>query len=153
MLFLEEKGPAVRVACAAGLLVLGEAVGFALAQQGFAEAWPWMGFAAFVGGLAAYGWGVRHMGLVLPFLFGILLALRTEAVLQGILDANAVLYGPRPRLTLPVEGDVRRKWNAKADRERVDILSHVGPLPLKVILSLPQGEPTPQVGETWQLDG
>ena len=40
MLFLEEKGPAVRVACAAGLLVLGEAVGFALAQQGFAEAWP-----------------------------------------------------------------------------------------------------------------
>ena len=38
MLFLEEKGPAVRVACAAGLLVLGEAVGFALAQQGFAEA-------------------------------------------------------------------------------------------------------------------
>ncbi len=153
MLFLEEKGPAVRVACAAGLLVLGEAVGFALAQQGFAEAWPWMGFAAFVGGLAAYGWGVRHMGLVLPFLFGILLALRTEAVLQGILDANAGLYGPRPRLTLPVEGDVRRKWNAKADRERVDFLSHVGPLPLKVILSLPQGEPTPQIGETWQLDG
>ena len=55
MLFLEEKGPAVRVACAAGLLVLGEAVGFTLAQQGFAEVWPWMGFAAFVGGLAAYG--------------------------------------------------------------------------------------------------
>lgn len=153
MLFLEEKGPALRVACAAGLLIAGEAAGFALALQGLAEAWPWAAFFALAGALAAYGWGVRQAGLALPLLAGVLLALRTDAVLLGILDANAGLYGPRPALHLAVEGDVRRTWHAKAGKDRVDFLSHVGPVPLKVVLSLPRDAPAPQVGETWRVDG
>lgn len=151
MLFLEEKVPSVRLALAAVTLVLGELSGFAAC--GLADAWAWIGFFSLTVLLAAYGWGLRRVGHMALFTLGFLLALRTEAALKGVEDANAGLDGPRTALDVPVEGEVNCRRSDRTGLDRIDFLSHVGPLPLKVVLTQPQGERLPQVGETWRVDG
>lgn len=152
MLFLEEKGPSVRLTVAVGTLVAGEAAGFAV--RGLVDVWMWIGFFLLVGSLAAYGWGGRRWGCVALFVFGAVLALRTEAELKGVLEENAGLYGPRPALAVPVEGDVNR-WRPKKSGNdlNVDFLSHLGPMPLKVVMPVARGGRVPQVGETWLVEG
>ncbi len=151
MLFLEKKAPSVRLAFAAGTLVAGEVLGFAV--SGVADAWVWFGFLGALAFLAAYGWGLRHMGFPALLMLGVVLALRTEATLRDLLDGNEGLYGPRPVLEVPVEGEVNHRRNAKTGAWRVDFQSHVGPMPLKVVLPVSDEAHLPRVGETWRVDG
>lgn len=151
MLFLEEKVPSVRLALAAGTFVAGEGLGFAL--HGLVEAWAWIGFFGLMGCLAAYGWGVRHVGFAALATLGVVLALRTEVKLKDLLDANEGALGLPPPLEVRVEGGVNAKEGKRAGENRVDFLTHVGPVPLKVVLPVPCGAKGPQVGETWRVDG
>lgn len=153
MLFAEGKRASLRLVGAAALLVAGEAAGFGLARRGGAGLWGWAVFCVATGGLAAYGWGVRRLGWGLLFALGAVLALRTEAALNAVLDGNAGLGGARPALLLPVEGDVARRAQTKRGAGRVEFSSHAGPLPLKVVLPIPDGGHLPRVGETWRVDG
>lgn len=150
MLFLEERAPSVRMALAAGTLIAGEVAGFS--THVLVDAWAWIGFISLTAFLAAYGWGLRRLGYWALFVLGLLLALRSDAMLKDVEDVNAGLYGPRPPLDLPVEGSVACRLNGKGLR-RVDFASHVGPLTLKVDVPLPNGERVPQVGEIWRVDG
>ncbi len=151
MLFLEKKAPSARLAFAAGTLIAGEVLGFAL--PGFADAWIWVGVLGGLVFLSAYGWHVRHVGFPALLLLGVVLALRTEATLRGLLEENEGLYGPRSVLEVPVEGEVNRCWNAKTGTWRVDFRSHLGPIPLKVVLPLSHEGRIPRVGEMWWVDG
>lgn len=151
MLFLEEKAPSVRLALAAGFLIVGEIAGFSL--RGLADAWAWIGFFALTGSLAAYGWGLRRIGFAVLFTLGIVLALRTEFALKDILDANSGLYGPRQALEVSVDGGVNRGRDKRSGGWRVDFRSHLGPMRLKVVLPVSQDGNIPQVGETWRVDG
>ncbi len=151
MLFLEKKAPSVRLAFAAGTLIAGEVLGFAL--PGLADAWGWVGVWGGLALLAAYGWRVRHVGFPALLLLGVVLALRTEATLRDLLEGNEGFYGPRPVLEVPVEGEVNCCRNTKTGTWRVDFQSHLGPIPLKVVLPIPNEETIPRVGETWRVDG
>ncbi len=151
MLLLAETTPSVRLAFAAGALIAGEVLGFAL--PGLANAWVWVGGLGGLVFLAAYGWNLRHWRLPALLLLGGVLALRTEATLRDLLDGNEGLYGPRPVLEIPVEGEVNCRRNTKTGAWRVDFPSHVGPLPLKVVLPVSDAANLPRVGETWRVDG
>lgn len=151
MLFLEEKEPSVRLALAAGVLIGGEVVGFS--ARALVDAWAWVGFFALTALLAAYGWGLRRVGYVTLFVLGVLLALRTEATLKDVEDANAGLFGPRPPLDVSVEGLVTCRRNEKTGRCSVDFASRVGPVGLKVVMPLSDGGRVPKVGELWRVDG
>ncbi len=158
MLFLAENPASARLLGAAGLLVAGEAAGFALARLGLSVIWPGLALAGLVGALAAYGlWGARRLAFPLVFALGLVLALRTDATLRAVLDENAGLHGPRSALRLPVEGDVRslpsKKKKSPGHPVRHDFLSHIGPIPLKVVVSVPPGGAVPQPGETWLMNG
>ena len=151
MLFLEEKSPSVRLALAAGVLIVGEVAGFS--ARALVDVWVWVGFFALTAILAAYGWGLRRVGYMALFALGGLLALRTEATLKDVEDANAGLFGPRPPLDVSVEGPVTCRRNEKTGRRSVDFTSRVGPMGLKVIMPLPDGGRVPKVGEIWRMDG
>lgn len=151
MLFLEEKMPSVKLACAAATLIAGEALGFTL--QCPDGVWVWM---ACIGGtafLAAYGWGVRRLLFPMIAFVGLILALRTESALKYVLNANAGVYGPRPILELPVEGDVNYRKNEKKKTSHADFQSHIGPISLKVIVPIEKNGVIPRVGEIWRIDG
>ncbi|MDO5319121.1 MAG: ComEC/Rec2 family competence protein [bacterium] len=151
MLSLEEKAPSARLVFAAGVLIVGELVGFS--ARALADVWAWMGFFALTAILAAYGWGIRRVGYVALFVLGALLALRTEATLKDVEDANTGVFGPRPPLDVPVEGPVTCRRNEKTGRRSIDFISRVGPVGLKVIMPLPDGGRVPQMGEVWRVDG
>ena len=141
----------MRMVFAAGVLVLGEIAGFA--ARALVDAWAWVGFLSLTALLAAYGWGLRRVGYAALFALGVLLALRTEATLKNVEDANAGLFGPRPALDVPVEGPVVCRRSAKTGRLSVDFPSRMGPVGLKVTIPLPEGGRVPQVGEIWRVDG
>lgn len=145
---LNRRSPSVRLAAYAGLLIAGEATGFALpAYAGFIP-----GFAFFAGLalLAAYGWGARHLAFPSLFVAGLLLAFHTDGVRRRILRENAGLHGPRPALRLAVEGEVET-FTDDDGVPRVAFSSHAGPLPLRV--SFTAGKPSPQPGDVWSCHG
>ena len=155
MLFLEENLSSTRLLFAAGALIAGEGAGFALAVLGFSSVWVGIAGALVLVGLAAYGLGARHLLYPALAALGLVLALRTDARLCAILDDNAGFSGPRPALRIPVEGDVRTlpATRRRPRGTRVDFLSRVGPIPLKVIVTLPPGAERPRSGETWRVTG
>lgn len=146
------RTPSVRLFLAAGVLVLGEIAGFSVPR--IAEAWAMIGFFALVALLAAYGWGGRRLGYASLFALGLVFALRTDARLLWELDENAGLHGPRGSLVMPVEGEanLRRRDGRKAGFY-ADFPSHVGPVPLKVIVPVACTNSIPHAGETWEVDG
>ena len=140
----------MRMTLAACCLVAGEACGFAL--HAAATAWPWMaGLLAFAI-LVAYGWNIR--GCLLPFAFaaGVVLAAKTESVRQNIVDATCFRAVPEAQHLL-VEGRVNVWKSKKHAGKSVDFLSHLGPLPVKVVMAVAEGESTPSPGETWWCQG
>ena len=142
--------PAWRLFLAACALLSGEFAGFAVPAA--SPCWPLAAFLLVVVLLAAYGWSVRRAAAPLLFLLGVVLAFRTEARLAALLAANAERAETHADLTLRVEGPVCRRprrdggWN-------VDFPSHAGPLPLKVVLPVPDGAPVPAPGELWLAGG
>ena len=79
---------------------------------------------------------------------------RTEAELRTILNANAGMYGPRPVLRLHVEETATKPEPLKNGGWRVEFPSHVGVVPLKVVLpiSTPNMQ-LPKRGEVWDVVG
>ncbi len=139
-----------RLILAAGTLVAGEACGFALG--GAAVLWPWLAFLFGLSLLAAFGWGARHLLLPGVFAAGIVLAARTEAARLRILDETRFVSLP-PQVTVRVESPAQR-WRMKnRSGESVDFLSHIGPLPVKVVILQNENSPTPAVGEMWVCMG
>ena len=142
--------PSNRLLLAAGTLVAGEACGFAL--QGAATLWPWLTFLLGFALLAAYGWNVRNILFPTVFLVGIVLAARTENACQRILDATRFISAPSP-VTVRVESPPRLCRMKRQDGWSVDFLSHLGPLPVKVVVLLKEDAAPPAVGETWVCSG
>lgn len=141
----------MRLAQTAGLLIAGEVVGFALPS--LARDWMWVAFFTIVVGLVVYGWWGWRIGRVAVFALGIVLALRTDANLRWVLDGNSGLWGPRTPLRIEVEGTVNTWQRVKKGGWSVDFLSHVGPVPLKVIIPFTRLEGIPRQGEVWEVDG
>lgn len=151
MLLGEGKAPAVRLALLAGTLIAGEATGFALRM--LVDAWAWIAFVVLVAFMALHGCGARHLLFAVVFALGTVLALRTDALLKDVLDANAGLYGPRRPLDLMVEGTVTRRPCAKTGAWIVDFPSRLGPVPLKVLAHVARRGRIPRPGEIWRVDG
>ncbi len=139
-----------RLLLAAATLVAGEACGFAMHR--FATLWPWLVLVAGLELLAAYGWRMR--GVVFPaiFLLGAILAARTEAERQRVLDSTRFISHPPP-LTVRVESKVNLWRSRRHDGWSADFLSHVGPVAVKVVLPVPAGTTPPSMGETWSCSG
>ena len=149
---LSVQKPSVRLFLATLTLVAGEAVGFACARV--ASGWGFLAGIAGLGFLAAWGWGVRGLGSCAIFVLGVVLALHCEADLQRILDANAGLMGPRRSYRLRVEGEVSAPRRTKKGVWQVAFPSHVGRLPLTVVLPLESLRAArPQTDEVWSVDG
>ena len=142
--------PSSRLLLAAVTLVAGEACGFAL--RGAAVLWPWLAFLLGLALLAAYGWGARHLVWPLVFFLGIVLAARVEAHRLQILDATRFVAAP-PRVTIRVESPAQVWRMMRRDGWSADFHSHLGPIPIKVVLGLKDGDPPPAVGETWVCSG
>ena len=139
-----------RLLLAAGMLVAGEACGFAL--HVWTMLWPLIAFMAGLALLAAYGWGAR--GLLMPAVFslGVVLAARSESDRLRILEETRFVSNPPP-VTVKVEAPVNR-WRAKKhDGWTVDFQSHLGPIQTKVVMALPNDAALPSVGETWTCSG
>lgn len=132
-------------------LILGEVVGFAGGD--FSPAWPWLVGVWGIFSLAAWGWNLRHWFFPGLFVLGIVLAWRVEAQLRQVLDADAGVSGPRALMELEVDSEPRVLRPMKGGGHVIDFLSHLGPLPLKVIVPLGTDVSPPRIGETWSLDG
>lgn len=140
----------IRAPAAAACLVAGEACGFAL--HAAAAAWPWMAALLALSALAVYGWNIKGMFLPLVLAAGIVLGARTEAARSGIIDGMNFCSQPEAR-QVRVESPVKA-WKAKKfPGVSVDFLSHVGPIPVKVVMPLADGERLPSQGETWLCRG
>ena len=136
---------------AAFSLVAGEVAGFALGPV--SSIWPWLAFAAALGLLAAYGWGMlRRLYLPLVFLGGCALGARTECGRLRALDLRRYVSSPAP-MAVRVESPVRACRARKGDGWVVDFLSHCGAIPLKVVLPLPSGARLPEQDEVWMCAG
>ena len=132
------------------MLVAGEACGFALREA--AILWPWLAFALGLAILAAYGWAVRGLFFPAVFAVGVVLAARTEAASQHIIDGTRFTAAPPP-MTIRVESPVQLWRRKKQDGWSADFLSHLGPLPIKAVVLLNAGDAPPAVGETWLCSG
>ena len=150
MPFFVGNRDACRLAVRTVVLIAGACTAFAM--PACAGLWPHFAYLAVVVFLAAWGWGAR--GLLLPALFvlGALVAFRADDARVRILASNARLGGERPVLELEVEGDVVEWTRKRDDAPLVSFASHVGPLPLRVVLPRPT-EGLPQIGETWRCPG
>lgn len=126
------QSPSARLACAAALLIAGEAAGFSIPHV--AHAWPWLAAVASVALAAAWGYGVRHLRWAAIFAAGVVLALRTEAKLVRSLDENAGIYGPERAVELQVDGNVSEPRRQKNGGWRIFFASHIGPMPLTVAI-------------------
>ena len=135
---------------AACALLAGESAGFAV--PALSSCWPLAAFLLMIAFLVAYGWSVRTALMPLLFLLGAVLAFRTEARLAALLADNAERMETHGQLALRVEGAVCRRPRREGGWY-VDFPSHVGPLPLKVVLPVPDGAPAPAPGELWSANG
>ena len=145
------QSPSTRLACAAAVLIAGEAAGFSIPHA--ALAWPWIAAIAAWALAAAWGWGARHLRWAAIFAAGAVLALRTEAKLMRALDENAGLYGPRGAVELHVDGNVSEPRRLKNGGWRIFFASHIGPMPLTVAIPANPHAPPPSAGEIWSIDG
>ena len=144
--------PGARLTVLAGCLIVGETVGFSTARV--AGAWPWVAFAGMLLALVALGWNIRHLMPLFVFVFGLVAAMRTESCRVALLEHHwqSGLGGRRPVLELPVEGSVTVYHPAHGGMT-VDFLSHIGPLPLKVVLRMKKEHAIPVPGEIWRCEG
>ena len=142
--------PANRLLLVAAALVAGEACGFAL--RGAAILWPWLAFLLGLALLAAYGWGLRNFLLPAVFALGTVLAARAEDARQRVLDATRYVAASPP-MTVRVESPPRLCRMRRRAGWSADFLSHLGPLPVKVVLLLKEDAAPPAVGETWSCSG
>ena len=150
MPFFVGSRDACRLAGCTATLVAGACAAFAV--PACAGLWPHFAYLAVVIFLAAWGRGARGLQLPAIFMLGALLAFRADDARARILAANARLGGPRPIHELEVEGDVR-EWTRERDGAAlVSFASHVGPLPLSVVMPRPAGD-LPRIGETWRCPG
>ena len=141
-----------RLAIMAVLLIAGEMAGFACTRV--AAAWPWAVAVVVLLALAGYGWHVPHLPPVLVFIFGMTVAARMDALRVTALEGHwrTGTGGRLPVLSLPVEGEVRVRVCARGGQV-ADFLSHLGPVPLKVVLPLADGARIPRTGERWRCGG
>ena len=139
-----------RLLLAAVTLVAGEACGFSL--RGASVLWPWLAFLFGMALLAAFGWGVRNMLVPYMLAAGTVLAARTEAARLRVLDEMMFVATP-PSVTLRVESPAQRWQMRRRSGRSADFLSHIGPLPVKVVVFLDEDSPIPAVGETWLCTG
>ena len=102
--------------------------------------------------LVAYGWGA--CGLLLPTVFaaGLVLAARTEAARLNMLDTTRFVAAPPP-VAVRVDSPARLCRAKRHDGWSADFLSHLGPLPIKVVVLLKDNDAPPAVGETWICSG
>ena len=141
-----------RLAKMAGVLLVGETAGFACAR--FSSAWPWLGAIAALLALVAYGWRLPHVLQFSVFAFGLVAAMRTDALRTDVLDGHwmSARCGAPPALVLKVEGDVHA-GSRKDGGRTASFHSHLGPVPLKAVISLPDGMPLPEKGDAWRCEG
>ena len=141
-----------RLAAMAGMLIAGEAAGFACAR--LSSAWPWMAGIGVLLALAAYGWHWSHVLPFFVFIFGFVAAARTDALRVVLLERHwrSGRGGTPPNLALKVEGTVR-VFNRKDGGRSTQFSSHLGPIPLKVVLPLDGEMPPPAAGEVWRCMG
>ncbi len=138
----------VRLAALAALLIAGELAGFACAPV--ASAWPWAAAFTLLLALAAWGWSLRHMLPVLVFLFGVIAAARTETQRVAVIERRWI--GTRTQVDLTVDGAA---WvgHSKKCGPTVEFTSHLGPVPVKVIIPYDGHSPLPVCGEVWRCSG
>ena len=141
-----------RLAALAGTLIAGEAAGFACTR--LSSAWPWMAGFGVLLALAAYGWRWPHVLPVLVFVFGFVAAARTDALRAVLLERHwrSAHDGTPPSLALKVQGPVRVSRRKDGGRA-AQFNSHLGPIPLKVVLPLDGEMPLPVAGEVWRCMG
>ena len=150
MPFFVGNRDACRLAGRTVALVAGACAAFAV--PACAELWPIFAYLAIAAFLAAWGWGARGLRVPALIVLGMILAFRADNARARILAANARLGGERPILELEVESDAR-EWARKRDGAAlVSFESHVGPLPLSVVMPRPTGG-LPRIGEKWRCAG
>lgn len=150
MPFFVGSRDACRLAGRTAALIMGAYTAFAI--PACAELWPHFAYLATVVFLAAWGWRTRGLRIPALFVLGMLLAFRADDARTRILASNARLGGERPALELEVESDVR-EWTRKRDGAPfVSFASHVGPVPLSVVMPRP-ADALPRIGETWRCPG
>lgn len=133
-------------------LVAGEAVGFAFARV--SPVWPWGGGILSLAALVAWGWRLPHVSIPLVFVFGVVMAARTECHRVETLEGHwlSAMGKDVPMLELAVEGGVEERELRKRGQV-VRFLSHLGPTPLKVTLPREKLTRLPANGEIWRCRG
>lgn len=141
----------VRRVLLAVALILGELLGFAC--RPIASIWPVLAGIVATVALAAWGWRLR--GWLLPVLcgFGFIFALRTDAGLSKLLESNTADFATRPSYQFVVESEATRWSTSKKGQWRTSFLSHLGAVPVKVIMPTTAISDLPATGETWLCKG
>ena len=141
-----------RLAGMAGMLIMGEMAGFACVR--FSSSWLWAAGVAILLSLAAYGWRWPYALPFSVFAFGLVAALRTDALLVEALEGHWMFArgGATPAVALKVEGDVQIGQRKDGGRT-AGFFSHLGPMPLKAVLPLAKDVPSPEKGEIWRCEG
>lgn len=138
---------------AAFALVGGEAAGFALTDG--SGLWRIAGCVLAHAAVAAWAWRLKRAWLPLVFAAGAVLAWRAEDARKSLLGRamERGADGGAPEYELRVEGAVRLTRDLKRHGRRVEFLSRVGDLPVKVFAPLAAAAGAPEEGETWRCRG
>lgn len=131
-------------------LLAGEGLGFAIGN--LSRAWPWI-LGATVGlFLVCYGWHRRIRPILWLFLAGFVLAARVNGSYRTALEERVVRRAAEPPATFTVEDSGRIRMTKKGER-RCAFPSHLGAIPVHVVLPLPPDAPPPEPGEKWMCAG
>ncbi len=135
--------------CAA--LAAGEAAGFAAAR--FGACWPLAAFAATLVSLFGHGWRVRGWPAAAVFLFGLARALAVSAERDTVLDGAWARPEGGPCSVEAVVSAPPRVRSVAGGSERLSVPAAIGPVEIRVVLSLPSGSARPRAGERWLFAG
>ncbi|MGN0852576.1 MAG: ComEC/Rec2 family competence protein [Kiritimatiellia bacterium] len=135
----------------AAALVAGEWAGFA--SRTIAPIWPAVAVAGATAGLAAWGWRLRGWTLPALFVLGFVLALRADDGLARILASNHGDATTRAPVELAVESEPERWRTSRQGQWRASFVSHIGAVPVKVVMPTTAVGDLPRLGETWSCRG
>ena len=153
MLLSDNRRVISELSVMAMVFVMGIAVGFHVPE--ISCAWGWLAGMVAWGALVCRGWNLPCPRVVLVFLAGCVLALRTECALADVKDHAQFrpVGGAAPLWRVEVEGGVNVRRSREKGISWAQFMSHLGPQPVKVVMPIAKGKFAPRLGEVWECEG
>jgi len=145
--------PAWKLFVVAVMLIGGEVLGFVL-TDGSGLLVPATVVVAHVA-VAAWSWRLKFLTPLLIMAVGVLLGWRTEELRKSMFDRGRECGadGRAPAYELFVEGDAVVGRRSRKANSRIEFRSHVGDVPVKVVMPTRGDESGPCDGEVWSCRG